>query len=178
MTRCSEITTIINSKSWNCHKKRRKRGAIHDDSLQIPNLDSAIKYYYQFTISVSYQPNENSLYEIFIIADHVDSLFLVFLRWLSWLTLLAMSFAFTSYPIFRHSPLLASIHDLPGVGNEGGHGDTSSWLMQCSFYVFFSLYSSIFSWQYEVSQPPATFLVILIIEFEKFCLKPMRHVII
>ena len=25
-----------------------------------------------------------------------------------------MSCAFTSYPIFRHSPPLASIHDLPG----------------------------------------------------------------
>ena len=50
--------------------------------------------------------------------------------------------------------------------------------MQCIFYVFFSLYSSIFSWQYEASQPPATFLVILIIEFEKFSLKLMRHVII
>ena len=45
--------------------------------------------------------------------------------------------------------------------------------------MYFSPFTTLFfSWQYEAPQPPATFLVILIIEFGKFCLKAIRRVII
>ena len=90
-----------------------------------------------------------------------------------------MSCAFTSYPIFRHSPPLAFIHDLPGE-LEMKEDMEIPVLDKCNVsFMYFSPFTTLFfSWQYEASQPLATFLVILIIEFGKFCLKPMRHVII
>ena len=89
-----------------------------------------------------------------------------------------MCCAFTSYPIFRHSPPLASIHDLPGELEM--KEDMEIPVLDLAMYllcIFLPLLLN-FSSQYEASRPPATFLVILIIEFGKFCLKPIRHVII